>query len=154
MNNKEQLTHFAKYEFVRIIVPGLYFIFLMILFSEVFEIYLFPFSKTQLLYPLLFIGGIVSGLTLYALESSKKRKAFQTNQPSLYIIERSRIITPNFPLTETEAQRLYYYILNNSVPPILHEKIFTFGILFHVLSNIRRITLWFAVIASFFLAYT
>lgn len=58
MNNKEQLTHFAKYEFVRIIVPGLYFIFLMILFSEVFEIYLFPFSETQLLYPLLFIGEL------------------------------------------------------------------------------------------------
>lgn len=145
MENKNQQTFFSKYEFIKIILPGTYFIFLMILTTEIFDIYFFPFSEYQFIWPLILLGGTVVGLTLYSLDGSKKRRAFQLNQPSLYIQSRCKNILPNNPITEYEAEQLYFYLLNNFIPSVLHDKIFTFGMIFYVINTIRRITLWFCI---------
>ena len=154
MSNQNSTSSFSKFEIIKILIPGFYFIFLAILFTEIFNFYLFPFSEQQFILPLILLWGTVVGLTIYSLGGSKKRKAFQINQPSIYISNRCKKISPNSLITESEAEQVYYYILNNFVPSIMHEKIFTFGMLFYVLNSIRRITLWFAISSTLFFAFT
>lgn len=51
-------------------------------------------------------------------------------------------------MEETAATQLYFYILNNYIPAIFHEKIFYFGTIYHIMIQIRRTSLWFAVLAT------
>ncbi len=143
-------SSFGGYEAVRILVPGYYFATLLMCltwglagaFGRAVEL-----EGLQLL--LLFVGvGLIAGLTLYAKEGTKRRRAFQENQPSLYLKTKARAI-PDLPLMEeADARQLYFYILNNHIPPIFHEKIFFFGTMYHIMIQIRRTSLWFALLAT------
>jgi hypothetical protein len=143
-------SSFGAYEAFRIIVPGYYFATLLLCLvwtvSDAFGHYVF-FEGTPLF--LVFVGvGLIAGLTLYAKESTKRRKAFQENQPSLYLKTKARAMADIPVMEESDAQQLYFFILNNHIPAIFHEKIFYFGTIYHIMIQIRRTSLWFAVLAT------
>ncbi|MDP1678378.1 MAG: hypothetical protein Q8L88_16090 [Bacteroidota bacterium] len=139
-------SRFASFELIRIIVPGSYSILLMFALYHAFNMSVWPFVSLEFGLPLFILGSIVAGLSFYSKETPKKRKAFQTNQPSMYILDRSRKLLPADPLTEDEARRLYFYILNHNIPITMHDKVFFFGMIYHIMINIRRTSFWFGVI--------
>jgi hypothetical protein len=143
-------SSFGSYEAMRILVPGYYFATLLMCLTWALAE---AFGRTvelgglQLL--LVFIAvGLISGLTLYAKEGTKRRKAFQENQPSLYLKTKARSMSDLPVMEEAEARQLYFYILNNHIPSVFHEKIFFFGTIYHIMIQIRRTSLWFAVLAT------
>ncbi|MCX6135440.1 MAG: hypothetical protein NTU47_16670 [Ignavibacteriales bacterium] len=143
-------SSFGGYEAVRILVPGYYFATLLMCFTGAFAE---AFGRHLLLEGLqlflIFVGvGLIAGLTLYAKESTKRRRAFQDNQPSLYLKTRARAMADLPMMEETDARQLYFYILNNHIPPVFHDKIFFFGTIYHIMIQIRRTSLWFAVLAT------
>jgi hypothetical protein len=89
--------------------------------------------------------AIIAGLTMYAKESAKRRRAFVQNQPSQFLLERSRMMKGGAALSDDDARRLYFYILNNHMPAAFHEKIFFFGTIYHIMILIRRTSFWFAI---------
>jgi hypothetical protein len=148
MNNSS--SSFGSYEAMRILVPGYYFATLLMCLTWALA---GAFGRTveleglQLL--LLFVGvGLIAGLTLYAKEGTKRRKAFQENQPSLYLKSKARAMSDLPVMEEAEARQLYFYILNNHIPSVFHEKIFYFGTIYHIMIQIRRTSLWFAFLAT------
>ncbi len=145
MNNSSP-SRFASFEMLRIIIPGAYFIFLIFALSVGFGVTLLPFATWEFGPPLFLLGSLVAGLSFYSKETPKKRKAFQANQPSIFILDRSREISSANPLTEDEARRLYFYILNHYMPMTVHDKIFFFGMIYHIMINIRRTSFWFGVV--------
>jgi hypothetical protein len=143
-------SSFGGYEAIRILVPGYYFATLLMCFlwsfAEAFGRHI-ELQGLQLLF--VFVGvGLIAGLTLYAKEGTKRRKAFQDNQPSLYLKTKARSIAELPVMEEAEARQLYFYILNNHVPPVFHDKIFVFGTIYHIMIQIRRTSLGFAVLAT------
>jgi hypothetical protein len=145
-------THFGSYEILRILVPGYYFVFVSYVYAAVFTLSIYPFDTWEIGIPTFFIGGLLAGLTLYAKESPKKRKAFQSNQPSQFILERSRRVKDAPAMDENEARQLYFYILNHYIPETAHEKIFFFGTIYHVMISIRRTSFGFGMVGMVLLA--
>ncbi len=141
-------TLFPVLETARIFVPGMYFLFAAVLLITGFEIPVGPFSPWYISLTVILAGSAIVGLSLYAKETPKQRKAFRNNQPSRYLLERSRVLFPAAPLTEEEARRLYFYLLNHHVPPIVQEKIFFFGTIYHIIVYIRRLSFWFGMLGS------
>lgn len=146
MADNSSTTHFVSYEIIRITIPGLYFVFLCYLYAAAFDLSIFPFDTWEIGIPTFLIGGILSGLTLYAKESPKRRKAFQSNQPSQFILERSRQVKDAAAMDEDEARKLYFYILNHYMPATAHEKIFFFGTIYHVMISFRRTSFGFGIV--------
>jgi hypothetical protein len=143
-------SSFGSYESIRIFAPGFYFAALLMSYLWAGSRSLFPPFELEGI-PLFFIFlavAMVSGLTLYAKESTKRRKAFLENQPSLWIKNRARAMTDLAPLEDAEARRLYFYILNNHMPSVFHEKIFFFGTIYHIMIQIRRTSFWFALLSA------
>ncbi len=140
---------FGIYEGLRILVPGLYAagLVLMLYWTYLANVLNALVGAGPLLVSY-FLLTVVIGMGLYALESPKRRRAFQENQPSRHLSTRARMMK-DFPLLDdADAQRLYFYILNTYVPPPFHEKIFFFGMLYSVMTQIRRSSFWFAALAS------
>lgn len=143
-------SSFGRYEAMRIVVPGYYFAALLMCFIWALAS---AFGRTvelgglQLLLVFLAVG-LVAGLTLYAKEGTKRRKAFQENQPSLYLKSKARAMSDLPVMEESDARMLYFYILNNHVPSVFHEKIFFFGTIYHIMIQIRRTSLWFALLST------
>lgn len=148
MSNSTSSSRFATFELLRIFIPGAYLIFVAFALILAFEIpfSLFASSGIATLVYLILIGTLIAGLSFYAKETPKKRKAFQSNQPSMYILGRSREIANSKPLTEDEARRLYFFILNHHMPMTVHDKIFFFGMIYHIMINIRRTSFWFGLV--------
>jgi predicted phage tail protein len=143
-------SSFGAYEAFRIIVPGYYFAaLLMCLAWAVSDALGSSVSIEGMRLFLVFAGvGLIAGLTLYAKESTKRRKAFQENQPSLYLKTKARAMADIPVMEESDARQLYFFILNNHIPAVFHEKIFFFGTIYHIMIQIRRTSLWFAVLAT------
>lgn len=139
-------SRFATFEILRIVVPGAYFMFVIFALSISFGITIQPLISWEFGTLLFILGTIVAGLSFYSKETPKKRKAFQANQPSIFILDRSREISSANPLTEDEARRLYFYILNHLMSITVHDKIFFFGMIYHIMINIRRTSFWFGII--------
>jgi hypothetical protein len=145
-------SSFGAYEAARILFPGYYFAALAIILIQL--------TASQMQWPLMIpdvflilaflVFGYIAGLTLYAKESTKRRKAFQENQPSLYLKTKARSIPELHVMEEDEAKEMYFYILNNHIPSVFHEKIFFFGTIYHIMIQIRRTSLWFSLIGTFF----
>lgn len=142
-------TSFGIYEAVRILGPGFYLATLTFLFYRSYLQQFLPLRASPLLMALLVLFlAMVAGLTLYAQETTKRRKAFVENQPSRFLSDKARTMK-NMPLLDDDASRkLYFYILNNMMPPAFHEKIFFFGTVYHIMSSIRRTSFWFALFAT------
>jgi hypothetical protein len=146
----QSTSSFGAYEAFRIAVPGYYFATLLLcLIWAVATAFGMCLSVDGTKLFLLFAGaGLIAGLTLYAKESTKRRKAFLENQPSLYLKTKARSM-PDIPvMEESDARQLYFFILNNHIPPVFHEKIFFFGTIYHIMIQIRRTSLWFALLAT------
>jgi hypothetical protein len=90
----------------------------------------------------------ISAMSLYGKELPKRRRAFSTNQPSFYLSTRARTMKDMPLLSDEEARRVYFYILNSYVPDAFQEKIFFFGTVYTVLITMRRLTLWFAAVGT------
>lgn len=149
-----QHSSFGAYEAVRILAPGYYFATLLLVFYRSALSPYFPYLADTMTLLMVFVAvGLVAGLTLYAKESTKRRKAFQENQPSFYLRSKSKTLSGSRPLEESEARQLYFYILNNHMPAVFHEKIFFFGVVYHIMIQIRRTSFWFAIIATATLAF-
>jgi hypothetical protein len=146
-------TSFGVYESLRILVPGFYFATLTFFFYRSYIQPAFPTDLSRASLSLLFLFlGIVAGFSLYAKETTKRRKAFLENQPSRYISDKARTMK-NMPLVDEDAaRRLYFFILNNHMPTSFHEKIFFFGTVYHIMTGIRRTSFWFAILATACLA--
>lgn len=143
-------SSFSTYEAARILVPGYYFAVLaFILVSLAAAALQWPLVIPDVFLIITFVVlGYIAGLTLYAKESSKRRKAFQENQPSLHLKTKARAM-PDLPvMEEDEAKQLYFYILNNHIPAVFHEKIFFFGTIYHIMIQIRRTSLWFSLLGT------
>ncbi len=139
---------FTMHEGLRVIIPGFYFATLLLLFYASYLWRLFPVAIPSGMAGILFLFiSIVAGLTMYAKESPKKRKAFVENQPSKYLLEKSRTLKSGSPLTDDDARKLYFYLLNNHMPPTFHEKVFFFGTVYHIMILIRRTSFWFSVVS-------
>jgi hypothetical protein len=147
MTQNHSSSSFGVYEGLRILIPGFYCLTLAWFYGiVVFNIDIFlPGSNASPL--LILISGSVAGLLLYATEGSKRRRAFRENQPSQHILELSRTLNVTPPIDEQEAQRLYFFILNSYMPASFHQRIFFFGMVFHILTTIRRVTLFFTLAA-------
>jgi len=143
-------SSFGAYEAFRIIVPGYYFAALLLcLVWAVSDALGQCVSIDGMRLFLVFVGvGLIAGLTLYAKESTKRRKAFQENQPSLYLKTKARAMAEIPVMEESDARQLYFFILNNHIPSVFHEKIFFFGTIYHIMIQARRTSLWFAVLAT------
>jgi hypothetical protein len=143
-------SSFGAYEAFRIIVPGYYFATLLLCLIRTISDasgHDILFEGTTLF--LVFVGvGLIAGLTLYAKESTKRRKAFQENQPSLYLKTKARAMADIPVMEESDARQLYFFILNNHIPAVFHEKIFYFGTIYLIMIQIRRTSLWFAVLGT------
>lgn len=142
-------TSFGVYEALRIFFPGFYLAMLMFLLYRSYLQQFLPVRATPLLMTTLVVFlAIVAGFTLYAQETTKRRKAFLENQPSRFLSDKARTMK-NMPLLDDDASRkLYFYILNNLMPPAFHEKIFFFGTVYHIMTSIRRTSFWFALFAT------
>ena len=146
MNHRS--SSFGLYEGLRILLPGFYFTTLLVFFWRCF---LAPYAGwtgevVQSFLLFLFVC-VVSGLTMYAKETAKRRKAFLENQPSNFLKERSKLLKNTELLDDAAARKLYFYLLNNHVPQNFHDKIFFFGTIYHIMILVRRTTFWFALSA-------
>jgi hypothetical protein len=143
-------SSFGMYEAFRIVVPGYYFATLLLCLAWGVAYALgvnLPLEGMKLL--LIFVGiGLIAGLTLYAKESTKRRKAFMENQPSQFLKTKARAMADIPVMEEADARQLYFFILNNHIPAVFHEKIFFFGTIYHIMIQIRRTSLWFAALAT------
>jgi len=151
--NHTHPSSFGLYEAARILVPGFYFASLFSVFFTVFVSRYILFSFDQAIWIMLFFFLVlVSGLTMYAKESTKRRRAFAENQPSSFLQEIARKHIPLQSLSEIEARKLYFYILNHFIPPAFHEKVFFFGTVYHIMIQIRRTSFWFTILSLICLA--
>lgn len=142
----EGRSSFGTYEILRILIPGFYTMVVLVPFLEVFFPNVAQWAADTMGTFLFVTGGsLVAGVSLYVKESPKRRKAFLENQPSTYLLNRTRLLAESQPLNDGEAQRLYFYILNNHMPSAFHEKIFFFGTVYTVMINIRRVSFWFGL---------
>jgi chromate transport protein ChrA len=140
-------SSFGVYETGRIIVPGFYFASLVALLYRFFLIHYLPYPlETSTLLLLFILILLIAGLTMYAQETPKRRRAFVENQPSSYVQGIARTLSDTELLEDTEARQLYFYILNNYMPASFHEKIFFFGTIYHIMIQIRRTSFWFGII--------
>ncbi len=141
-----QTSSFGLYETNRILIPGFYFTSLALLFYLAFISHytVFNFETLWQVIGILFLI-IVSGFTMYAKETTKRRRAFIENQPSAFLQEVSRRHSTVQALNETEARQLYLFILNNHISSTFHDKIFFFGTVYHIMIQIRRTSFLFAV---------
>jgi hypothetical protein len=139
-------SSFGFYEGSRILVPGFYFATLLLFFFWCFVARFTATSVETIPLALLFVFvAIVAGLTMYAKETAKRRRAFVENQPSNFLKERSKLLKNTELLDDTSARRLYFYILNHHMPQSFHDKIFFFGTIYHIMILVRRTTFWFAI---------
>jgi hypothetical protein len=146
MMNHHSSSKFGLYETLRIIVPGFYFTTLLLMFYWCFVWKIVYYSLDALTLILLFLFvTTVSGLTMYAKETAKRRRAFIENQPSNFLKERSKLLKNTELLDDASARKLYFYILNHEVPQSFHDKIFFFGTIYHIMILVRRTTFWFAL---------
>lgn len=141
-------SNFIPCEVARILVPGFYFALVFFAYVKIFLLGHQPIVLTIGTQMVLFVAcAIIAGFTMYAQETPKRRKAFQKNQPSLYLKTFSQL-DPSLPaLTDDDARLLYFYILNNHIPDRFHEKIFFFGTISTIIIQVRRISLWFSFFA-------
>lgn len=138
---------FGLYEGIRILIPGFYFAGLLwFLYRSLLAIE-HPFWGMEPVGLLVFFLSIIAGFTLYAKEGTKRRKAFRENQPSLFLQRKALTMDASLTLSEDDARRMYFYILNNHIPSIFHEKIFFFGTVYHIMIQIRRTSFWFAILS-------
>jgi hypothetical protein len=145
---KSEYSSLTKFELTRILVPGFYFAVLVSMFIRIFISPLLVGDPTPGRVLLMFLlVTLVSGLTLYAKETPKRRRAFVENQPSAHLLQLSRSLAKVEPLTEDDARHLYFYILNNVMPGAIQEKIFLFGTIYYVMIQIRRTSFWFGIVA-------
>jgi Flp pilus assembly protein TadB len=151
--NNTQTSSFGLYEATRILVPGFYFASLsaMFFYSFVSRSISFPLEHGYWTVLFLFLV-LVSGLTMYAKETTKRRRAFVENQPSAFLQDIVRHYSATNILNEAEARQLYFYILNNFIPPPFHEKVFFFGTVYHIMNQMRRTSFWFAILSIICLA--
>ena len=147
-------TAFGIYETSRIVVPGVYVATLAILLYWSCIARFFPSQPGEgILYLGFLFIALASGFTLYAKETPKRRKAFLENQPSHHLSMRAKL-SKNLPLLDAaEAQRIYYYLLNTCVPPAFHNKIFFFGAVYYIMTQVRRISLSFALVSTLLAAF-
>lgn len=139
---------FTLHEWLRILLPGFYFSALLFFFWLSYLSRFIPFDSPPAVWVILFVFvTLVAGLTMYAKESPKRRKAFVENQPSKYLLELSRTSRSAGPLTDDDARRLYFYILNTYMPVTFHEKVFFFGTVYHIMVLLRRTSFWFALLS-------
>jgi hypothetical protein len=125
--NHSNASSFGLYEATRIVVPGFYFASLYSFFYYSVVTPYFPFPENhEILVIMYFSLIIVSGLTLYAKETTKRRRAFIENHPSAFLQQNARRASATEMLNDTEARQLYFYILNNFIPPAFYEKVFLF----------------------------
>jgi hypothetical protein len=151
--NNIQTSSFGLYEATRILVPGFYFASLsaMFFYSFVSRYISFPIEHGYWTVLFLFLV-LISGLTMYAKETTKRRRAFVENQPSAFLQDIVRHYSATNILNEAEARQLYFYILNHFIPPAFHEKVFFFGTVYHIMNQIRRTSFWFAILSIICLA--
>jgi hypothetical protein len=146
--NSPHASSFGLYETARIFVPGFYFASLVALYYRSFLIAHLPLSSgIAAAFFFFLILTLVSGLTMYAKETTKLRRAFVENQPSAFLQAMARKRSSVQPLDDTEARQLYFYILNHFVPTAFHDKIFFFGTVYHIMIQIRRTSFWFSIVA-------
>ena len=146
---KTEYASLTRFELARILVPGFYVAVLLLWFIRVFGSPFIPMPANPGGLLLLFLLIVlVAGLTLYAKETPKRRKAFIENQPSSHLLQLSRSTPKVEPLTEEEARHLYFYILNNLMPAAIQEKIFLFGSIYSVMIQIRRTSFWFGILSA------
>lgn len=142
-------TSFGWYEACRILVPGFTFTCLLMFF--ILAVWEKPVPPPQsglgLAIGIAFLT-IVAGLTMYAKETQKRRRAFTENQPSRYLQQQARVRAGASPLSDEDAQLLYFYILNHHIPSVFHDKIFFFGTMYHIMIQIRRTSFWFGLLAA------
>ena len=150
--NNTQISSFGLYEATRILVPGFYFASLSTMFFYSFVSHYISFPLELGYWTVLFLFLVlVSGLTMYAKETTKRRRAVVENQPSAFLQNIVRRHSATNILNEAEARQLYFYILNHFIPPAFHEKIFFFGTVYHIMIQIRRTSFWFAILSLIYL---
>ncbi len=151
--NNTQTSSFGLYEATRILVPGFYFASLSAMFFYSFLSRYISFPLEHGYWTILFLFLVlVSGLTMYAKETTKRRRAFAENQPSAFLQDIVRRHPTTNILNEAEARQLYFYILNHFIPSAFHEKVFFFGTVYHIMIQIRRTSFWFAIMSIVCLA--
>ena len=140
---------YGRYEAIRIFVPALYMALLLLLFlwASFARVLATELSTGQTI-ALFAAAVLIAAMSLYGKEVPKRRKAFWTNQPSFYLSTRARTMKDMPLLSDEEARRVYFYILNSYVPDSFLEKIFFFGAVYAILITMRRITLWFASLGT------
>lgn len=151
--NQSNGSSFGFYEATRILVPGFYFASLCTFFFFAFLSRYFPLNVNQGYYVIFFLFLIiVSGLTMYAKETTKRRRAFVENKPSAFLQNIARRHSAMQMLNDMEARQLYFYILNHFISSAFHEKVFFFGTVYHIMIQIRRTSFWFAILSLICLA--
>jgi hypothetical protein len=146
--NQSNASSFGLYEATRILVPGFYFTSLCALFygACVSRYIQLSVGHGYALFLFVFLV-LISGLTMYAKETTKRRRAFMENQPSAFLQDIGRRQSEVQMLNASEARQMYFFILNHYMPPAFHEKVFFFGTVYHCMIQIRRISFWFAILS-------
>lgn len=142
-------SRFSAYESVRIIVPGAYAGLLLAMYYWAYlERWLGTLGSAGQEFAVFLFIAFSAGITMYARETPKRRRAFAENQPSLHLQHLARTTKGVEPLSDDDARRLYFFLLNTQVPPFMHDKVFFFGTIYHIIVHVRRTTFWFGVVVT------
>jgi len=139
-------AQFASYEFLRILLPG-YFAF------EGVVVYLWLFLPELLgalttngaFFGILFVlGGVFCGLILYAIDYPARRKIFKESRPlAQFVVDRANSCRYGCRLPKEELEKnahvMYWFVLDTRVPPQRRQRIYYFGSIYHIYSDIRLI---------------
>jgi hypothetical protein len=147
---------FETYEIFRIILPGFYFLGLLLLtlflFAPTRQI-LMAFSENSIFLFAVVFGGVFLGLGLYAFDHPKRISAYKDlKMPSVYLKEKlcdkCTTVCENTIDSIGKAVDSYFYVFYEVFSAGAQERIFYIGSVYHVFADIRMLSFVFGSIIS------
>ena len=145
-------SRFGTYELFRILFPGYFALTMIILYISLFFRNLIdPIVSQPLFAVVIALGGVFLGLILYDMDLPKRkwperckshfRKELDKKDLGKALLERCEKCTKQtctgFRLTKTNALQAYFVFLNTYYEPDSRERIFYFGSVYHIFSDMR-----------------
>ena len=145
-------SRFGTYELFRILFPGYFALTMVILYTSLFfRDFVDPIVSQPSFAVVIALGGIFLGLILYDVDLPKRkwprrykshfRKELDKKDLGKALLERCtkcrKKTCTGFKLSEKNAIQAYFVFLNSYYEPDCRERIFYFGSIYHIFSDMR-----------------
>jgi len=145
-------SRFGTYELFRILFPGYFALTMIILYISLFFRNLIdPIVSQPLFAVVIALGGVFLGLILYDMDLPKRKwpkrykshlqKELDKKDLGKALSERCEKCTKEpctgFKLNKTNALQAYFVFLNSYYEPDCRERVFYFGSVYHIFSDMR-----------------